>query len=118
MHEQSSRLHHHQEVVVGVDDVNVLGRERRRLGLRDGELDDRSGGDPVGPRPHLAVHAHRAGVDQARGRGPRADVGVLGEKAVEPRAAAVLGDDQLDGHARGRPPPAAGARAAAAARSA
>ncbi len=108
VHEQAGRLHDDQEVVVGVDDLDILGRERRCDGLGDGELDDRTGGHPVGTRPHLPVHAHRPGVDQAGGRGARAELGMLGEEPVEPRAAGVLGDDQLDGHAPGSAPAGGG----------
>ena len=108
VHEQAGRLHDDEEVIVGVDDLDVLGRERRCLRLGNGELDNRARGEPVGPRPHVPVHAHRSGVDQACGRGARADLGMLSEEPVEPHAAGVLGDDQLDGHGPGSAPAGGG----------
>ena len=88
--EQPRGLHHDQNVVVGVHDLDVLGRQRRLLGLGDRDL-DRAPRRPGGPAAAPPVDPHRSGVDQPSGRCARADRRVLRQEPVEPLAAASLG---------------------------
>ena len=73
-------------VLVGDPQVERLVRARARRSRARLELDLLPALEPVALRARDAVDEHRAGGEQALGRGARADLGQRGEEAVEPLA--------------------------------
>jgi hypothetical protein len=102
-------------VLVLVHDLqlDVLGLDRcRRLG-RKLELELLTALEPVALRPRTSVDEDIPALDEPFRSRARADLGQLGEEAVEPRARSLLGDPM-----RGRREPGAAACAGAAGRAA
>src|SRR5258708_35311357 len=87
VYDHARRFVDDREVVVLVHDL-----QRNRLcdgfcdvGLRNLEIDDSARHHAVGGIRRLSVDPHHVALDQARGGRPAEVLGVLGEKAVQPR---------------------------------
>lgn len=91
-------------VLVGDREGHVLALERRLRRLRL-ELELVAGGEPVALRPRRAADRDLAALDQPFRDRARADLGGVGEEAVEPRPRRVVRDAEPDGQ-DGQPPPA------------
>jgi hypothetical protein len=97
VHDHARGLVQHDYVVILVDDIerDRLSRGVRDVSLRDLELDDIPYPHAVGGIGGPAVDEHEVALDQPRCSGAAEVVGMLGEKAIQPRGGG--GRDQLTG---------------------
>jgi hypothetical protein len=95
MDDDARRLVHNEEVLVLPRDSqrHLLPFEPGRHGLGDGQLELLAALQPMRLRPALPVQERGALLQQPLGRPARADLGQRGEKAIQPLACGLRGDD-------------------------
>ena len=92
--DDARRLVHDEEmlVLVGDAELDVLLLDPRLRLRRKLDVELLPALEPVALRPRTAVHLDVPALEQLLGRRARANLGQLGEEAVEPRARGLLGD--------------------------
>jgi hypothetical protein len=98
MDDDTGGLVHDEEVLVLEDhaQVDLLRLERVGLGLRQVDLEGLAAREPPALRRGRPLDAHRACGDQPLGRRARADLGALGQEAIEPRTGRVVRNAQQE----------------------